>query len=70
MGVGITQAVHFGGDTEMYEAKIVLLASYDMHWAYLSCFVFSALVNVLNYYALPAKEAAIGTAGGGLNTNQ
>jgi len=52
IGTGIAFGVYSLGSKDAYNAKIDMINTYDMQWAYLSAFVFSYMVIVLNFYPM------------------
>ena len=52
IGLGIGCAIHFLGSKDLYESRIALLQEYDLHWAYLSAFIFAMLVSFQNMFPM------------------
>jgi len=52
IGLGNVSVIHSLGSKDLYESRIALLQEYDLHWAYLSAFMFALLVFFQNIYPL------------------
>ena len=69
VGVGIAFGVYSWGNTVAYNTKIDLVNTYEMQWAYLSAFVFSYMVTILNFYPMGFKSLIMRGKSGNMRSN-
>ena len=69
IGTGIAFAVYSFGDKEKFDSKIAYVNAAEMQWVYLSAFVFSYLVLILNFYPMGHKATVMRGKSGNLRAN-
>ena len=69
VGTGIAFTIYKKGDTEKYDERITLVNSFDLQWGYLSAFLFSYLVAILNLYPMGYKNRIMRNSSGNLRAN-
>lgn len=69
IGVAIAFATFTFGGTAKYEAKMALVAEYDMQYTYLAAAFVSAIVRLINMYPMRFKSSVMKTDSGNLRSN-
>ena len=69
VGLGIGCGIHYLGSKDLYEKRILQLQEYDLHWAYLSAFIFAMLVSFQNMFPMQYKSRVMRGSSKNLRAN-